>query len=285
MNRDCKVIQDLLPNYIDKLTTEESNIYIEEHLKQCEECRKNLEDMEKELKLDTDKKDGKKLKYMKKFSNKMRILKLILFVILIVFLISTGRKMIILANLSKKAEEYVNSTNYHRITYGYQPDYYVKTEIYTLGTKQAVLTTQFVNGEKKEVKIYGENGKINSIYTDYQGKKTANLNMNGEMIVNIPNQTYLDDNTWLLFLAAVTSSINNRTINGKECYYISNIYDFYVYATAGDGIYLDKETGLTVKSNENEDGTWPQADYIYEFNTVTEEDFKQPNINEYEVKN
>ena len=285
MNRDCKVIQDLLPNYIDKLTTEESNIYIEEHLKQCEECRKNLEDMEKELKLDTDKKDGKKLKYMKKFSNKMRILKLILFVILIVFLISTGRKMIILANLSKKAEEYVNSTNYHRITYGYQPDYYVKTEIYTLGTKQAVLTTQFVNGEKKEVKIYGENGKINSIYTDYQGKKTANLNMNGEMIVNIPNQTYLDDNTWLLFLAAVTSSINNRTINGKECYYISNIYDFYVYATAGDGIYLDKETGLTVKSNENEDGTWPQADYIYEFNTVTEEDIKQPNINEYEVKN
>ena len=285
MNRDCKIIQDLLPNYIDKLTTKESNAYIEEHLKECEECRKNLEDMEKELKLDTDKKDGKKVKYMKKFSNKMRILKLILFVILIIFLISTGRKMLILANLSKKAEEYVNSTNYHRITYGYQPDYYIKTEVYTLGTKQAVLTTQFVNGEKKEVKIYGESGKINSIYTDYQGKKTVNLNMNGEMTVNIPNETYLDDNVWLLFLAAVTSSINNRTVNGKECYYISNIYDFYVYATAGDGRYIDKENGLTIKSNANEDGTWPQADYIYEFNIVTEEDFKQPNINEYEVQN
>ena len=285
MNRDCKIIQDLLPNYIDKLTTEESNIYLEEHLKQCEECRKNLEDMEKELKLDTDKKDGKKVKYMKKFSNKMRILKLILFVILIIFLISTGRKMIILTNLSKKAEEYVNSTNYHRITYGYQPDYYVKTEVYTLGTKQAVLTTQFINGEKKELKIYGENGKLNSIYTDYQGKKTANLNINGEMIVNIPNETYLDDNVWLLFLAAVTSSINNRTVNGKECYYISNVYDFYVYATAGDGIYIDKETGLTIKSNANEDGTWPQADYIYEFNIVTEESFKEPNISEYELQN
>ena len=193
--------------------------------------------------------------------------------------------MIILTNLSKKAEEYVNSTNYHRITYGYQPDYYVKTEVYTLGTKQAVLTTQFINGEKKELKIYGENGKLNSIYTDYQGKKTANLNINGEMIVNIPNETYLDDNVWLLFLAAVTSLINNRTVNGKECYYISNVCDFYVYATAGDGIYIDKETGLTIKSNANEDGTWPQADYIYEFNIVTEEVFKEPNINEYEMQN
>ena len=34
-NRDCKIVQDLLPNYIDKLTSSESNEYIDEHIKSC----------------------------------------------------------------------------------------------------------------------------------------------------------------------------------------------------------------------------------------------------------
>lgn len=38
-NKDCKIIQDLLPNYIEKLTTEETNNYIEEHFKICENCK------------------------------------------------------------------------------------------------------------------------------------------------------------------------------------------------------------------------------------------------------
>ena len=29
-NRNCKIVQDLLPNYIEKLTTEETNQFIEE---------------------------------------------------------------------------------------------------------------------------------------------------------------------------------------------------------------------------------------------------------------
>ena len=36
--RDCKLVLDLLPNYIEKLTNEETNNFIEEHLKGCEEC-------------------------------------------------------------------------------------------------------------------------------------------------------------------------------------------------------------------------------------------------------
>ena len=34
-NKDCKIVQDLLPNYIEKLTNEETNKYIEEHLNEC----------------------------------------------------------------------------------------------------------------------------------------------------------------------------------------------------------------------------------------------------------
>ena len=35
--RDCKIVQDLLPNYIENLTNEETNHFIEEHLKECPE--------------------------------------------------------------------------------------------------------------------------------------------------------------------------------------------------------------------------------------------------------
>ena len=40
--RNCKIVQDLLPNYIEKLTNDETNKYIEEHLKECSECQKFL---------------------------------------------------------------------------------------------------------------------------------------------------------------------------------------------------------------------------------------------------
>ena len=31
----CKIVQDLLPNYIDKLTSEETNSFVEKHLEEC----------------------------------------------------------------------------------------------------------------------------------------------------------------------------------------------------------------------------------------------------------
>ncbi len=44
----CKVIQDLLPLYAEKLTSEESNELVEEHLEGCEECQKFYEDIKAE---------------------------------------------------------------------------------------------------------------------------------------------------------------------------------------------------------------------------------------------
>lgn len=45
----CAIIRDLFPSYIDNLTSEESNQAIEEHLKDCKECRQYLETMKEEI--------------------------------------------------------------------------------------------------------------------------------------------------------------------------------------------------------------------------------------------
>lgn len=67
----CSIIQDLLPNYIDDLTSEETKTEIEKHLKECEDCQKIYKDMSanvpklietEEKEIDVFKKVKKKLK-------------------------------------------------------------------------------------------------------------------------------------------------------------------------------------------------------------------------------
>ena len=43
---DCRIIQDLLPSYIDGLTSEYTNQVIEEHVEECEPCKEMLQRMQ-----------------------------------------------------------------------------------------------------------------------------------------------------------------------------------------------------------------------------------------------
>lgn len=46
---NCEIIKDLLPTYVDGLTSSESNFAIEEHLKSCDECKQALIQMKTRL--------------------------------------------------------------------------------------------------------------------------------------------------------------------------------------------------------------------------------------------
>lgn len=85
---ECKIIQDLLPNYIDKVTRKETSMYIEEHIGECKVCKKILEEMQGKLKINLESQE-KEINYLKKFHNEMRKLKrgLILLIIIIVYLL------------------------------------------------------------------------------------------------------------------------------------------------------------------------------------------------------
>ena len=52
MKLSCNIVQDLLPLYEDGLCSEESRTSIEEHLKECQECREFLENMREFLEPD-----------------------------------------------------------------------------------------------------------------------------------------------------------------------------------------------------------------------------------------
>ncbi len=55
MNNDisCCIIRDLLPSYIDQLTSKETNCIIENHLKTCSNCCKERDEMTKQVEMET----------------------------------------------------------------------------------------------------------------------------------------------------------------------------------------------------------------------------------------
>lgn len=93
---ECKIIQDLLPNYIENLTSRETNEYIENHLEECGECLKILKGMGEEITLDKiDEK--KKIDYLKKIKHRNKLIigiilaiAILLIIILIKFFTSVG---------------------------------------------------------------------------------------------------------------------------------------------------------------------------------------------------
>ena len=92
----CEVVQDLLPSYVDGLTSDVSNQAVEQHMKTCESCRKLYSEMREPMNgedvseiNDGQKADSQKsseIDYLKKIRNKnrMRILAAVLIVVIAV---------------------------------------------------------------------------------------------------------------------------------------------------------------------------------------------------------
>lgn len=302
--RECKIVQDLLPSYIENLTTKETKVYIEEHLEKCQSCKQVLERMKQDFNLNITKKDNREVKYIKKFNKKINILKLIISLILVVFIILTARKVVIISSLSKNAENTINTSNYHTVTYSYYLEDYSKTEVFSLGDKKKIITTQRKDNGINKITIFArknesfnenDNKYIANIYREVRDEKdgkiekVVNLNQEIEIFVNPQNVTKTE-NYLQLFVYSILSSVKDTTFNGEECYYISNFKS--VNNNLEEGMYVNKSTGLPISSiayeYKNPDGTRgrvPTSDYIYEFNVVKEEEFVEPNIDEYKVTN
>ncbi len=87
MKNECDLVKDLLFSYNDNILSNTSKELVEEHLKECSECKKILE----EIKQDSNEKKQIKeidfLKSIKKNINKKNIIILIVFIFLIIIIL------------------------------------------------------------------------------------------------------------------------------------------------------------------------------------------------------
>lgn len=287
--KNCKIVQDLFPSYIDNLTDIETNNFIKQHLEECDECKKLLEDMKESLSENTEKANKRDIKYMKKFNKKLSILLIIIYIIGIIIVASAIRKIVIVKKLSKAAESYMDVKNYHKIFYDYNSDGFSKFEVYTDGDN--IKNVSLILGEDgtyfKETRYLK---KLNSglysvnIYTEKDGKKEASLNNEINMFSGEAIFSPFDvDWTSNIFLDTIPLSIKSLKYNGRDCYYITNPFKVGMFEYYGNGVYFDKETGLPVCFGYYEDNYTSQSIIEYEFDCVTDKDFIEPDISEYEL--
>lgn len=287
---NCKIVQDLLPNYIEGLTTKETNKYIEDHLSNCKECSKIFEMMKSEIKNENSTKVETETKYLKKFNKKLKFFKIVLLIIILIFIFIIGRRMIILHDIQTKMSKYENADNFFIKTHYYNEDDMSIFEAYKKGNKFKEVSHHISLTINATLTRYS-NGTTENLYVESGDSKIAELDREPLGITNIGGKMY--ENFGDFIKLAFTTQITSEKCNGIECYKLQTSDIIYngAYTNAHTIDYVEKSTGLIIRTindenvilnNDNSSGQ--VQDYRYEFGTVTDEEFKEPDITEYKVQ-
>lgn len=256
-NKDCNLVKDLLPNYIDKVTSSETNIFMEEHLKNCDECRKSFEKMSEEMKIDYKSKDEKKINIFRKINNKIRLLKAIIFVIIFILVVIFIRKLVIINNIENMASE-VNYNNYSKVMIETTEKYIAKTEYYQNNDNFIKINTKMNDAGISKVISYKLNGKedMRIFDNDKENDSVNKSSIEKDVPYQFLNKNFLGN----IGLALSFGSVKDITLYNKQCYLL-NVENYLNF--------IDKETGLTIKEiNINNNSV---IDYKYTFGDITDE--------------
>ena len=290
--KDCKIVQDLLPNYIDKLTSNETNQYIEEHINDCKDCKKILDAMQKDIQIEEKKLEKKKVKYIKKYNRRLKILKIslvsIILILVILFITFPGKNMMIIASLKDKFKVYDDKSDnvYIKITY-YGND--IPNVTYDNYYKDGITKSIMTNAEANVKWIQYNYQDQEKLYVESPESKTLQIDDSTENVYTLSPllSVIYYDSIRQLFEMSMNCKISTVELNGKECYVISNAFNNEETQTR---CYIEKDTGLLVKMVQR---TIPQeqrydtydkivvTEFEYSFGTVTDEDMQEPDATEY----
>lgn len=217
--------------------------------------------------------------------NKKKVLKTILLVVLLVivaFVLYTIRNFIIVKGLQNKIAQYTSISNFSAtINQTFTDDSTnVLINYYQDENKQAVILQRTdSNGEVIKMSQYN-NGERCDIFWDTKDSKTAQLNVNNTISVQLTNSLETD-NDWQTLLACTFAVIKSTKYNGKDCYSITNYMSpLFMNGTEKNEVYVDKETGIAIKNIMDNQITEKE----YNFNTVDEAVFTEPDIGQYTLK-
>lgn len=87
-NKECDIVKDLIPNYIDNLTSKSSNEFIENHIETCPNCKEYLNNMKSNISIPNSSDDKKGINILKKYNGKISTLRIVLFFVVIIFIIT-----------------------------------------------------------------------------------------------------------------------------------------------------------------------------------------------------
>jgi len=86
-NNKCQIINDLLPNYVSNLTSDETNEFIRNHLKDCTTCQHIYEKMQKNINFNDKKYEEIQITGFKKIHRKFKVFEITIIILLFTLLI------------------------------------------------------------------------------------------------------------------------------------------------------------------------------------------------------
>lgn len=241
--KDCKIVIDLLPAYIDNLLSEESKNLVENHLKTCKACQKAYTEMNSEIQKE-DLQNTENIKIIKKYKRKIKTLKILVILTIVILLIIglsiIGFRYSIVKNALSRNINYDVGGNF-RIE-----EYEDSIERYEYHT-----TTYFSEGKMKKVKgndvlEYWEGNEHYYIDNDNKTYFIKNENILENNNINIPilvlpeMENLVDENginhlSILKFIFDSNITIQKEGFRAKEYYIIKDMQK-------GIKVYFDKDT-------------------------------------------
>lgn len=87
MNKECELIKDLLPLYVDGICSEESIEIVEKHIESCEGCKKELDYLRKSIEIPVETEEMHIKNFKKLFSKKvwLRVITIVLVLVILSF--------------------------------------------------------------------------------------------------------------------------------------------------------------------------------------------------------
>jgi uncharacterized protein YxeA len=229
-------------------------------------------------------------------NKKLKIILAIISVIVIMLLAIIIRNIIILNSLNNKNREYANIQNDN-----------MKLEINSTSESYKSRNMQLYKKDgisKYVIKTEKEDGTIlNDVQLTYPDERRNYTDKGGIKILNIysgdnTNVTednilnYADSDNFLEKIKnSIVTKITSEICDGKDCYKLEGKLNSNFLCdenTKKEYVYIDKETGLTVKvidikENENGEKQEYSASYSYDFGNVTDEDMEEPDATGYEI--
>jgi hypothetical protein len=268
--KECRIVEDLLPNYIEGLTNEVSNEFIETHLKECSACKIGRQRMIDELEVKVVHNKEKEIDFMKAYRRKMNILKGIIGVIIILEIIFLGdlvRKFLVI-NKYKIQMEQKNPENYYIKLINNEDKTFIES-----WTKEDTSLNKIILEDREQIR-YSDAENAWLIINDKKEKIAIKMDRNkmGAASISIGYDSIFMENIWEAIQYAFNSKVTSEVYKGIECY--------RVYKNEYEQTYINKEDFRPIRIVNG------STDYSYEYviNEVTDEQVEFPDISGYEIR-
>lgn len=241
MKKDCNVIKDLLPLYIDDVCSNESRELVEKHLRNCNNCQKYLD----ELKFDIKESKVDEINVFKKFAKKINFKIIINTIIISCFVLAITLGILYFSG------HYYFTSNYSKkmniIIHEDSKDWSLQFMTPTWGRHFGTAITYNENGEdtniifithKHTIQDYFESEKDGSYGTEIKGLNFQDINPKDNMKVyyttedidnikdaNEEELKSIINKSTLIFTKEKTNSTINCTLKNKNYSYTLTYYE------------------------------------------------------------